>query len=168
MVTPTPSPAASSAGHLVAGQGPDRGGHLRHGLTEARAQGAVVGLHLVADQLAARVDELQLLDVELLGDHVGQAGRRLPLGPGHGHHDAARGWRVLSLYACRAARPRLTTRRAAFMRKERSSSMRDYIHLGPVAEVHRLGGVRVALGHQVLVQLLGQERHVRGQQLGQA
>ena len=67
----------------------DRGRDLRHLLAEARAERAVVGLHRVADQLGLLGDELELLDVELGADEVGEALDRRALGLGGDDHRPA-------------------------------------------------------------------------------
>ena len=80
---------------------------LRHPLAEARAERAVVRLHLVGAELVGLLDEAQRLDVELVAHDVGEALDRLALARRRRRSTASRsGWRTLTLAWPRAARPR--------------------------------------------------------------
>ena len=50
----------------------DRRRDLRHVLPQARSERAVVGLRAIGDQLRLALDEVELLDVELGGDDLGE------------------------------------------------------------------------------------------------
>ena len=111
---PTSPPSADRRGDVGGVERRDRGRDLRHVLAEARAEGAVVGLDRVADQLALVGDEVELLDVELGGDQVGAGFDRRALGVVGDDHGAAQRLAHLRPWpAARAARPSSTVSRTA-------------------------------------------------------
>ena len=135
---PTSTPASIASRDLAGVERFDRGRHLGHLPAEARAERAVVGLHLVADQLGFLGDELQLLDVELRGHDSAPCRDRLSLGVVGDHDCPPQRLADLDpgLRACRATKldraPHGLHRSLELLVDERGIGLRE------VAQMHRV------------------------------
>ena len=138
-------------------------------LAEARPERAVVGLDLVADQLGLLGHEVELLDVELGADELGEPLDRRALGVGRRRPPpCASGWRTFTFAWARAARPSSTVRRAASIAASSSGSRERLVGLGEVARggpSRAVGEVSASPPDEVGVDLVGDERGERGEQL---
>ena len=158
---PTRPVVAQRVGDVRGIERGDRGRHLRHVLAEARAERAVVGLDLVGAELVGLRDVAQLLDVELAEHDVLEPLDRRALGAG-GHHDGLAqrlAHAELGLAAGGQPEPHGLAH-DAHRDLELDVARAD---LGEVAQVDaRLGAV------EVVVDLVGDERAERRQQVGDA
>jgi len=117
----------------------DRGRDLGHPLAEAGAEGAVVGLRRVADQLGLVADEVQLLDVELGGDELGAGFDRRPLGTLATITGAAQRLGTFAFAWARAARPSSTVSRTASIARLEVGIGEPGVDRGEVAQVDGVG-----------------------------
>jgi hypothetical protein len=139
----------------------DRLGGLGHVLAKQRPERAVVGLHLVLAELLGGRDKAHPPDVQLLTDDVRQPFDRRALAL-VGHHHCLAQWLAhldLGLAACpQTEAHRLTRERHRLL--ERLLTRRQGVTGGEVAQVHaRERAV------EVVVDLIGDERAERGEQL---
>ena len=166
---PTSAPASSCSATPAGVERLNRGGDLGHALAEARAERAVVRLDPVGDELGLAVDEVELLDVQLGGDHLGEALDRRTLGVGGDHHGLAQRLAQLHLRlgAGRAAqldraaddlhaRPRAAS---SIRRSSTSGKSQRWTESGQSAE-----GLLVRPDGEVGVDLVGKEGRERRQQ----
>ena len=136
---PTSPPFGHHLGDVGGVERLDRGGDLRHALAEAGAEGAVVGLGRVADQLRLVADEVELLDVELGGDEVGAGLDRRALGVVGDDHRAAQRLAHLGLRLGAGGAAELDREAHRLHRRLQLGVGERRVGLGVVAQVDRVG-----------------------------
>ena len=127
--TPPASSARFTAGAVGGEQrGLDRG----HQLADLRAERPEVRHDRVVEQTFEVGDGLDALHVELVGDLGDDVGARASSPSGTTTTARRSGWRTLSLASVRAARPSVTSRRAASTSASRAASIADVVDVRPV------------------------------------
>ena len=136
-------------------------------LAELGPEHLEVGLDDVGDELVLAADEAQVLDVELVEHDVAEALDGARLGLGQRHDDL--GQRLARLDRRGVARGAAHLDHAPRRRHVERHAGVDGLLVGdrPGAQVHALAAPSASdRAHQVLVQLLGDERRERREQLG--
>ena len=164
----TGSPRRSAATATPAIQCLERGHHLRHVAAERGPSTGRLGrrLYWATPASSGRYSTALTFSSSAIWSTKGasrshSSGRRVRTSA------VASGWRTLSLLALRAARPRPTTRMVSRVASISDWSISATSATGQSVRWTLAGAAGSTAHHQVLVQLLGQERHEGRQQAGE-